>query len=148
MGMDLKGILSEWRVPDPQADLDARIAATYSALRGHPVSRWMRSVRVPAPVLALLLLLQLVSALVVGHYLFFGNSAMPPARVIEVPVVRERIVNHVVYLPANVPGDSRSRATAPPAAQADDARPMDLTGFQPVSDLQIRVIKGENKNER
>jgi hypothetical protein len=71
-----------------------------------------------------------------------------PVRVIEVPVVKERTVTQVVYLPADTAGGSRQRASHSTVAQENTNPPMDLMGFQPVSEFQLRVIKGENKNER
>ena len=152
MGKDLKELLKEWQIPDPPPHLDARVAASYRATRRRSASGWMRSVRLPAPVLAFLVVAQLGSLFVIGHYLVSTSPPPPvlsmPTRVIEVPVVKERTVTQVVYLPADAAGGSRQRASHSTAAQEDTTRPVDLTGFQPVSELQLRVIKGENKNER
>lgn len=152
MGRDLKGLLKEWQIPDPPPRVDARVAATYQATRARGASSWMRCVRLPAPVFALLLVAQLTSIVVIGHYLVSTSPPPPvlsmPVRVVEVPVVKERVVTQVVYLPADAGGDSRQRAANSIAAQENTNPPMDLKGFQPVSELQLRVLKGENKNER
>jgi hypothetical protein len=152
MGRDLKELLKEWQIPDPPPHVDARVAATYSRMRRRWISGWTRSVRLPAPVFALLLVLQLASVMVIGHYLLATNLPAPvlsmPERVVEVPVVKERVVTQVVYLPADAAGGSRQRASQAATAQENESQPMELTGFRPVSELQIHVIKGENKNER
>lgn len=153
MGKNLNELLKEWRIPDPPHHVDTRVVATYSRYRKLSAFSWMRSVRLPAPVFALLLVLQFTSVLIIGHYLI--TAANPPApvllmpeRVIEVPVFRERVVTQVVYLPADAAGGSRQRVSNSEAVQENEKYPMDLTGFRPVSELQLRVIKGENKNER
>ena len=151
MERDLKELLKEWRVENPPAHLDARIAATYSTMRRRPASVWVRSVRLPAPVFALLVILQLASVTAVGYYFFSADPPSPilsmPERVVEVPVVQERVVTQIIYLPAVPAGSSRQRASHAAAAPENENVPMDLTGFRPVSQLQIRIIKGENKNE-
>lgn len=152
MGRDLKGLLKEWQIPDPPPHVDAHVMATYRDLQRRSASGWMRSVRLPAPAFALLLVMQLVSLAMIGHYLVSTSPPAPilsmPERVVEVPVVKERTVTEVVYLPADAAGNSRQRASHSAAAQVNTELPMDLTGFRPVSDLQLIVIKGENKNER
>ena len=152
MGRDLKGLLKEWQVPDPPPQLDARIAATFLEARRRYTSVWMRPVRLPLPVFALLLLLQLGSVAAVGHYLVSPGPPPPvlsmPERLVEVPVVSERTITYVLYLPAGAAGDPRQRASQSVIEQANTNLPVDLTGYQPVSEPQLHVIKGEEKNER
>ena len=152
MERDLKELLKEWQISDPSPDLDARVAATYSRNQRRSALSWTKSVRLPAPVFALLLVMQFASVMVIGHYVFSTNPPAPvllmPERAIEVPVVRERVVTQVIYLPAEAAGGSRQRVSTSEAVQENENYPMDLAGFRPVSELQLRVLKGENKNER
>ncbi|MBZ5500528.1 MAG: hypothetical protein LAP85_29395 [Acidobacteriia bacterium] len=149
MERDLKELLQEWRIPDPPPHLDARIAATYSGMLPRRVSVWRKPVRLPAPVFALLLVLQLASMTVIGHFLFSASPPAPvlsmPERVVEVPVVREKVVTQIVYLPAVPAGSSRQRASHGTATLENESLPMELTGYRPVAELQIRVLKGEQK---
>lgn len=152
MGRDLKGLLKEWQITDPPPEVDARIVATYAEMQRRSASGWMRSVRLPAPVFALLVVAQVLSMAVIGHFLVSTSPPPPvvamPERVVEVPVVRERTITQVVYLPVEAEIGSRQRAAHTTDAEPDTNPAMDLTGFRPVSELQLRVIKGENKNER
>ena len=150
MGKDFKDLLKEWRVPDPPPQLDARVAATYSRLRRRGLSRWTGPVRLPAPVFALLLVLQLVSGGVIFHGLL--NPAIPnltpPERIVEVPVFREKVVTRLVYVPLPDTDTLGRRALYSSPEHESEKPPMDLTGFRPVTQFQIHVIKGEYRNER
>lgn len=152
MGKDFKELLKEWQVPDPPPHLDERVAATYSRLKRPGFWRWTGSVRLPSPIFAFLLLLQLISGGVIVRHLLFADHPTPilsiPERVVEVPVVREKIVTHVVYLPAPASDTFGRRALYSMAETESEKQPMDLSGFQPVSEFQIHVIKGGSRNER
>ena len=144
MERDLKDLLKEWRIPDPPAHLDERIVAAYSGMRRRTV--WTRSVHLPAPLFALLVILQVASAVVIWRYLFVTSPTPPaisiPERVVEVPIVREKTVTQIVYLPAVPAGNSRQRAFRAAAAPENEGPPMELAGFRPVAELQLRIIKG------
>ncbi|MBZ5500003.1 MAG: hypothetical protein LAP85_26700 [Acidobacteriia bacterium] len=148
MGRNFKELLNEWRIPDPPAGLDTRMAATYEKMRFRRMPVWLRPVRLPAPVLALLLILQAASMAVIGHFLYSASPApilSMPEKVITVPVVREKVVTQIVYLPAVSAGSSRERASHATAALENEDQPMELTGFRPVAQLQLHVIKGDQK---
>jgi len=153
MDRDLRELLKKWELPDPPAQLDERVMGTYFKRSRHAIFRWRGSVRLPVPVFVLLLLLQLVSvAAILRNRLWAALPQAPvlsmPERVVEIPVIKEKVVTQVVFLPARALGEPAKR-TNYPAANAEIEKPhMDLTGFQQVSELQIRVIKGENRNER
>jgi hypothetical protein len=150
MGKDFKELLKEWRVPDPSPGVDARVAETFSRSRRRGWSRWTGSVRLPAPILAFLLVLQVVSGAVIMRNFLSPPSqvTLVPERVVEVPVVKEKVVTHVVYLPAPASDTLGRRARYSMADTESGKPPMDLSGFRPVSEFRIQVIKGEERNER
>ena len=150
MGKDFKELLKEWQVPDPPPSIDARVAEAYSRSRRRGWSRWTGSVRLPAPLLAFLLVLQVVSGVVIMRSLLLPASRFTPGpeRVVEVPVVKEKIVTHVVYLPAPASDTPGRRAFYSMAEKESEKPPMDLSGFSPVTEFRIQVIKGDNRNER
>jgi hypothetical protein len=53
-----------------------------------------------------------------------------------------------VYLPASAAGNPDRRPAYAATNAESEKQPMDLTGFQPVSEFRIHVIKGGNRNER
>ncbi len=153
MDEDLKELLDKWQLPDPSMQLDERIMETYSRHRRSWIFRRTGSVRVPVPVLVLLLLLPIVSAVALVHNSYFLR--LPPApvlsmpvRVVEIPVVKERVVTRLVYPPAKATEDSVRRTFRSAANLESDKEPMDLTGFQPLAEFQINVLKGGNRNEK
>ncbi len=150
MGKDFKELLKEWQVPDPPPSVDARVAEAYSRSRRRGWSRWTGSVRLPAPLLALLLVLQVVSGgVIVRSHLFpAAQVTSMPERVVEVPVVKDKVVTRVVYLPAPASDALGRRALYSMAEKESEKPPMDLSGFKPVSEFRIQIIKGENRNER
>ncbi len=150
MGKDFKELLNKWRVPELPPRVDARLAETYSRSRRRSCLRCTGSIRLPAPLLAFLLVLQVISgAVIVRNFLSPAAHVTPaPERVVEVPVVKEKIVTHVVYLPAPSSDTLERRAHYSMAEKESEKPPMDLSGFKPVSEFRIQVIKGENRNER
>jgi hypothetical protein len=172
---ELKALLAAWDAPHAPAAMDEKIFAAYRAnFRRAPL--WKRlcaaQIRLPVPVAAALALL--VGAL---GWLSFGQSSMPgspPAplietKVVEVPVVHEKVVTRTVYVtrPAAAPAVTLAAsraATAPPrAAAVQPAQPVslssqvagdsaytsvDLSGFQPVDEIKVTVIKGKNHDEK
>jgi hypothetical protein len=146
------------------------------------VPRWKRllttSIRVPAPLAAAAALLLVATSVftltlvarrapepVVLAAPGVGSpppEAAPQIKFIEVPVVREKIVTQIIYLPRRSGGgDERGDArrenlagvgrqkNAPPAPAADTAtaRP-NLSGFKPAGDVNLRIIKGGDAREQ
>jgi hypothetical protein len=154
MNRDLKELLKKWEIPDLPPQLDERVMATYSSRRQQPwIFRWTGSVRLPIPVFALLLLLQLVSGGVILRNQFFANPLPAPVlsmpeRVVEGPVEKEKVLTRIVYLPASAAGNPDRRPAYAATNAESEKQPMDLTGFQPVSEFRMHVIKGGNRNER
>ena len=109
------------------------------------------SVRVRTPVAASLLLLFAVSlAGLAWHSRSSERTAIspPPAVVhvpVQVPVVQEKIVTRVVYVPRKT--GSRSRQTLNRRAPANDANAFSLLGFKPANDVKLTVIKGGPRDE-
>lgn len=128
---------------------------------------WMRklataAVPVPVPLAAVLVLL------VGGSLLFAINSrrssragALPGSssvvtKIVEVPVIQERIVTRVVYRERNS-GTSRGRALSP-ARSADGAAvarrisspesSISLVGFKPANEVKLTIIKGSDRDEK
>ena len=147
MDRDLKELLQKWELSDPAPQLDERVMAMFLRRSRLGMFRWKGSVRLPLPVCVPLLLLQLVSAGAILHYRFFAVVPSAPVlsmpeRVVKVPVVKEKLVTRVVYLPARAVGDPVRRTAHPPAYAEGDRQVMDLTGFQPVPELHIYVTRG------
>jgi anti-sigma factor RsiW len=123
------------------------------------------TLRVPVPVaLAAGLLLVVLSALVLRSAL---ARALPPAssqvatpapvRVVEVPVVQEKIVTRTVYVVRKENSLTQRKAQATRATLArrgadgeikQQATPDALAGFQPAGEVKLRVIKGSFTHER
>lgn len=109
------------------------------------------SVRVRTPVAASLLLLFAVSlaGLAWRSRSSERTSISPPPAVVhvpvQVPVVQEKIVTRVVYVPRKT--GSRSRQTLNRRAPANDANAFSLLGFKPANDVKLTVIKGGPRDE-
>jgi len=88
-------------------------------------------------------------------------QAAPQIKFIEVPVVREKIVTQIIYLPRrggddadarrfaareNLAGAGRHNASAPVANTASP-RPS-LSGFKPAGEVNLRIIKGGDAREQ
>lgn len=75
---------------------------------------------------------------------------------VEVPVVQEKVVTHVVYRDRYLPARTTQRARQDSAAEntfakSQKPRPDDvptLTGFKPAEDVKLIVIKGGSPNEK
>jgi anti-sigma factor RsiW len=165
--------------PGYSARLDARLQTLdrESAAAPGPIATTRRSalsslwrartatVRVPVPVaLAAGLLLVVLSALALrsapSHALPLAPAqvaATAPVRVVEVPVVQEKIVTRTVYVTRNekVLNQRKAQATRTTLARRDvsneieqQAPPAALAGFQPAGEVKLRVIKGSFTHER
>jgi hypothetical protein len=152
MDKELKELLRKWDLPDPSPQLDARVMGTYFKRRPR-ILRWTGYISLPVPVFLLLIIIQLVSAAGIVHYRFFTNPLPPPVlsmpeRIVEIPVLREKVVTQIVYLPARTLGNPDGRPARLATSTESEKPAMDLTGFQPVSEFHMNVIKGGNRNER
>jgi len=172
---ELKSLLESWPAPAALPSLDRRVMAAYreqtAAASATKLSLWKRifAVSVPVPVAAAAMVLLMGAAWMAGRArgTVTINLPAPDAqteRVIEVPVERERIVTRT--MPVNV---CRHRKEQPPqplteklAAEKKQPRTLlqssgedqiyftraDLAGFEPVAEVQIRITKGGQTNEK
>jgi anti-sigma factor RsiW len=98
------------------------------------------------------------------------ESAPQQIKFIEVPVVREKIVTQIIYLPRrgdggdgdnarrnarrlapreNLAGVGRHANNAPPATTANAATPRtNLSDFKPAGEVNLRIIKGSDAREK
>ncbi|HEX8352963.1 MAG TPA: hypothetical protein VF611_08695, partial [Pyrinomonadaceae bacterium] len=114
---ELTALLREWEAPAQSAAARGRLLADFrSSVRREPL--WRRAltaqVRVPLPVAACAALALLLSPLAFGARPWVraapqaaGAEAAPVVRVVEVPVVRERVVTRTVYVEKKERGESR-----------------------------------------
>lgn len=135
---------------------------------------WAAKLRIPAPVAAAVLIAFVMSSALALLRAPRGRETNPaspvPAassvRVIEVPVVREKIVTRTVYVEKKRTTPAREsqetmRALARTSETGDPAlvhsKPEDetgfftranLKGFQPADEMKIRVIKRNNTDEK
>ncbi|HEX8500404.1 MAG TPA: hypothetical protein VF659_07440 [Pyrinomonadaceae bacterium] len=117
---ELTALLREWEAPSPSDASRARLLAGFRAT-ARPAPLWRRAlaaqVRVPLPVAACAALALLLSPLAFGARPWGQDAARPsdaaaePAvRVVEVPVVQERVVTRVVYVEKKERGGARGAA--------------------------------------
>lgn len=146
-----------------------------SEARTSPVPFWKRllaaKLPIPVPVAA-----TLVVGLIVSSALAFRRApieqpnAPSPAtvesvKIVEVPVVQEKIVTRTVYVERKRVAECASRAPLPAVARANELNNAaiahnnseeetgfftraNLKGFQPADDMKIRVIKRNNTNDK
>jgi len=121
------------------------------------------SVRVPVPVAAA------ASLLLIGALSFFAWHSRtpvnaPPAQItsvitktVEVPVVHEKVVTHIVYVQKNRTRRAPNQPDLPePAAtglaQASPALPetpaLSLVGFKPTDQVKLKIMKGSYRDEK
>jgi hypothetical protein len=172
---EMKELLDAWDAPRPSRALDEGVMAAYRARFQKP-SFWRRvfaaEIRLPVPAAAAFALLCCgLGWLALGK----STTAFPPrpmpaveTKVIEVPVVQEKIVTRTVYVARREPtarrgasalvAGSQNNQQEQPASPAislgsqvagDSAyTSVNLAGFQPVDEIKATVIKGRNNNER
>ncbi|MDQ1560371.1 MAG: hypothetical protein QOD32_3431 [Pyrinomonadaceae bacterium] len=167
---------------DSQAVRVTPAHAPFSHAASTHATFWKRllttSIRVPAPLAAAAALLLVATsvatvALVVRPAPEPIGIAAPPAvqpeaapqiKFVEVPVVEEKIVTQIIYLPRRVDGGSDNarqlasrenlagvrRQNAPPAANASTATTprANLSGFKPAGEVNLRIIKGSDAREQ
>ena len=134
-----------------------------AALRRAFTATW----RVPAPIAAAVVLaLVIVSALALRPASAPIVLAAPPqvestvVRIVEMPVVQEKIVTRTVYVTR---GNGVAQRRGPQLARAGDkgqtrrdrrdaqgpaAARVALTGFKPAEDVRLRIIKGSFRHEQ
>ena len=167
---ELRALLESWKAPAPPASLDVRAMAAYRK-RVNRFSFWKRlfagTITVPVPVAVAVLLLLMGSALFAFRAHSSLTEELPPAVVtappvvVEVPVVREKIVTRAVYIERQTPKDvrtqshtmakERSKATMPdlmPEQGSHYFTKTDLKGFEPVREINIRILGRSSENEK
>lgn len=153
---ELKDILSEWTLPEPTAALDERVFSDYRS-QFHRRARWRRwvtgSIRLPVPVAAILGLLfcatcYLAVRKATAHSVRIVTVSAPPKVVeVPVPVIKERVVTRIVYAKRKARENSAPDVLAPIDENKAIAQ-VDMTGFRPVSEIKIIVVKGDKSNEK
>lgn len=173
---ELRALLSSWDAPEASGTLDRRLLASFRAEQQSIVRPplWRRaltsSVRIPLPIAGVcavaLIATSAALALRPSRITFESTPlASPPAatRLVEVPVVRERVVTRTVFVGKK---DRAARqkerqsvitANATDAAENSEGRAGEQTGyftrvnmteFQPAGEMKIRVIKGSRRDEK
>jgi hypothetical protein len=186
---ELSQLLRAWEAPDAPRAADARLLASFRRQTSEHAPSWRRllhaSVSVPLPVAALAVLAFLVITATLAARPFrvshetagqFAPRAREETKVVEVPVVQERVVERVVYvergarrkqtardenLPERMQPEQRVRQQTQPSARVEPERAPDAeeqgTGyftrvnmeeFQPAKQMQIRMIKRGNGDEK
>lgn len=181
---ELTALLRTWDAPSQDAGARGRLLADFRAsVRTVPL--WRRAlkaqVRVPLPVAACMGLVLLGSLYVLGarsaarvEPSAAQTEAQPPAvRVVEVPVVQERVVTRTVYVEKKGRGgvqaaprrqpereelarrDGREveapRQPEPaqnPAAHAGYFTRVDMNDFQPAGEVKLRIVSRGGMDEK
>jgi hypothetical protein len=183
---ELTALLRAWDAPPQDTHARARMLADFRARR-HRAPLWRRvfavELRVPLPVATCAALALLVSFFALGTRAWTHNAVAPPesakteaqpvVKVVEVPVVEERVVTRTVYVEkkerAGVRGVlSKPDASGLSAASDTDARRepeqqhqranqgtqagyfthVDMEDFQPADELKIRIVKRGSTDEK
>lgn len=169
---ELKARLERWEAPASPRSLDLRVMAAYR--KQHSAPFWRRaldsSIRVPVPIAAAVILLFFASGFLALRAAQaptpqeVSYQATPEVKVIEVPVVQERVVTRTVYVEkkrdrkAQPSKQARSRYIAEirnndePAARDEGESGRfftraNLSGFQPVEQMRIEIIRRTRTNE-
>jgi hypothetical protein len=183
---ELTTLLREWEAP-PQSDAArARLLADFRAGVA-PAPLWRRAltsqIRVPLPVAACAVLALLLTPLAFGARSWTksmptpeGATAAPVVRVVEVPVVQERVVTRTVYVEKKERGRERgvssqadagdSLAAEPNAARRVDSHAqaasspsgtdasagaftrVDMKDFQPAEEVKFRIVQRGSVDEK
>ncbi len=181
---ELTALLRTWDAPSQDADARGRLLADFRAsVRTVPL--WRRAlkaqVRVPLPVAACMGLVLLGSLYVLGARSTTrvepsaaqAEAATPAVRVVEVPVVQERVVTRTVYVEKKGRGgvqaaprqqpereelarrDGREvealRQPEPaqnPGAHAGYFTRVDMNDFQPAGEVKLRIVSRGGTDEK
>jgi hypothetical protein len=184
---ELTALLRTWEAPAQEAGARARLLADFRASVGR-APLWRRAltaqVRVPLPIAACALVALLLSLYALGARATArvepaaaqAEAAPAAVRIVEVPVVRERVVTQTVYVEKKERGAARVVSTHPDAraslAQRDERvesaaetaqRPedaqspathagyytrVDMNDFQPADEMKIRIVKRGGVDEK
>ena len=153
---ELSVLLKQWQAPEVTAGLDARVAAAARRQLSR-VPLWKRlltaRIPVPAPVAALALVLLSATTFLAIRSLKPVPVPMPQAAAavaqakIDIPAPRVAEIN-----PAKAAETKPDQPPDPAAKKADAGSAyvthVDLTGFEPVKELKIRILPRGNNNER
>lgn len=158
---ELRQLLLAWEAPDESAAARARLLAAFRERAARP-PLWRRlltsSVRVPLPVAACAALAFALSAYALvalgtrAQATATTNTPAPVVKVVEVPVVEERVVERVVYVekkaraaarPAQrqLASAGRSASASRPASDASYVTPVDMAVFEPAGEMNFRIVK-------
>jgi hypothetical protein len=183
---ELTALLREWEAPPPNAAGRARLLADFRACVA-PAPLWRRAltaqIRVPLPVAACAALALLLTPLAFGARPWTkstptpeGATAAPVVRVVEVPVIQERVVTRTVYVEKKERGGARgvssqadareSLAAEPTAARRVDARAqsaaspsgadasagaftrVNMEDYQPANEVKFRILERGNVDKK
>jgi hypothetical protein len=180
---ELTALLRAWEAP-PQSDGARARLLTDFRVTARPAPLWRRAltsqVRVPLPIAACAALALVLTPLAFGARAWTkstppssGAGAAPVVRVVEVPVVRERVVTRTVYVEKKERGGARgvssrvpereSLAAVPPEARRVDARAqaappagasagaftrVNMEDFQPAEEVKFRIVGRGSVNEK
>jgi hypothetical protein len=183
----LTALLREWEPPAQTAEARERLLADFRAtVRREPL--WRRAlaaqVRIPVPVAACAALALLLSPLAFGARPWTkstppsdATTPAPVVRVVEVPVVQERVVTRIVYVEKKERGgvrgvssqaDGRESLAAETTAagrnetrKPEDGRPapstdasagaftrVNMKDFQPADEVKFRILERGSVNEK
>lgn len=182
---ELNALLRTWDVPAQDAGARSRLLADFRmSVRRAPL--WRRAltaqVRVPLPVAACAAVVFLLSLYALGVRATTARvepsaaQAEAPVRIVEVPVVQERVVTQTIYVEKKERGAARGVSTRPEArvalaqrvaSEERDAEPsqpqepapnaethagyytrVDMNDFQPADELKFRIVKRGGVDEK
>jgi hypothetical protein len=147
---ELNRLLGSWRAPESSIELDHRALESYRRhihserfWRGRFWRRWLAgSIRIPVPIAAAAVLLLCATSFLAARKAtsvsIENQLAVGPVKIVEVPVIREKVVTRVVYKNTGAP-----KAQEPPAPVSIPPR-IDLAEFRPVNEFKIIVSRGGN----
>ena len=183
---ELKALLREWEAPPQSTTARARLLADFRAGVA-PAPLWRRAltsqIRVPLPIAACAALALLLTPLAFGARTWTkstsptaGAEVAPVVRIVEVPVVQERVVTRTVYVEKKERGRERgvssqtdagdSLAAGPTAARRVDAQAqaatpttgagasagaftrVDMKDFQPAEEVKFRIVERGSVDEK
>src|SRR5262245_20418346 len=106
---ELNRLLGSWQAPESSGELDELVLASYRRhinrgrlWRGRLWRRWLAgSIRIPVPIVAAAVLLLCATSFLAARkatsFSIESAPAVAPTKIVEVPVIREKIVTRVVY---------------------------------------------------
>lgn len=184
---ELTALLRTWEAPPQDAGARARLLADFRA-GARPAPLWRRAltarVHVPVPVAACLGAAFLLSLYALGARTAArvepaaarAEAAPAPVRVVEVPVIRERVVTQTVYVERKERGAARAlpartgereelarrdkkgggeveTARSPEPAPGEETHAgyftrVDMNDFQPADELKPRIVKRGGVDEK